>query len=1004
MTSPAVRPSVQWSVGFASSARSRAPAFAQWKLLFLFAAITASHVEAADNPPRVTDAPFQILLTADGEGHVEPCSTCPMHSGAGGLARRASWVAQSRRAGPSLLLDSGNSLFGAESASSGGKVITAAYDALAYDAVNISFRDFRHGRDATLAAFQQTKSPAVSANLIDSVTGSLLFKPYVLREVGARKVAVVGVTDAPAGLEFLPHLKEQLAGVRVRPPAEALAEWLPKAKAEADRVVLLYYGSVGGLRGIRAKFAEDLTAICVGGVRPSQLPVEAGADPIIAAEEHGKSIARATLGGGKVEVTQVMVTPDLPPDAAMQKLLAEYAPPLVAPTLQPAANPSAVASTVPAASASVGSAAPATSAPVGSAPSGFGIGLSKLSTTAPVVATATSSPPAPPGAEQKPPPRVTARQSHKPKGLEGVGLTAEQVNAAIDRGAKFLYDHLQAKLQEGRRKLGESYVNTDILASLALVHAGWHKKHPEFDKQLRAFLSKVDPVTMMPGTYENGVLCMLIEDYGDPTVLPLLQRSTRRLIEQQGEKGTWTYQVELKPAEFESAGGGQVLRALGGRDPGARMPGVELRRNTGWERGKDGDNSATQFAALGLRAASRCGFKAPAETWKRLMEETRRRQGVDGGWAYEIPSGAYGSMTCAGICTLSIARHELGESDPAADEAIERGLAWMAENFAVVHNPKYDRTYHYYYLYSLERVGRLLDTEFIGPHEWYPLGARYLVDNQRPDGRWVESRDDEDPVPPVSFALLFLTRATATLKVGPMARGGRGNLSTVATVPPPSRVHVILDASGSMLSEMNGRPKLDVARDALAALADELPLGTQLGLRVYGHRKRATDPEADQDSNLELPITPLNPTALRALLGSIRARGKTPLTHSLKQAVNDVIPAAGGPVTVLLLTDGGDDTASRGGAVEAAAGLGKVRGVTLHVVGFDIPPPAVAQLRDIARVGNGEYWTADRPEDLQAGLAEVLLGAPEKFVVVDSADAPAGVGRSGPCISLADRQ
>jgi hypothetical protein len=148
-----------------------------------------------------------------------------------------------------------------------------------------------------------------------------------------------------------------------------------------------------------------------------------------------------------------------------------------------------------------------------------------------------------------------------------------------------------------------------------------------------------------------------------------------------------------------------------------------------------------------------------------------------------------------------------------------------------------------------------------------------------------------------------------------------------------------------------------------------------------------------------LPMTPLNPTALRALLQTIRARGKTPLTYSLKQAANDVA-SAGGPVTVLLLTDGGDDTASRGGAVEAAAGLGKINGVTLHVIGFDIDPPTVPQLREMARVGNGEYWSADRPEDLQAGLAEILLGAPDKFTVVDGAGAPAGDGRFGTAISL----
>ena len=962
-----------------------------------------------------------VLLTADGEGHTSACATCPNHRGLGGLDRRATALTQARAAasaagGSTLLLDAGNWLAGPESVSTRGRSIVSAYDAIGYDVVHLTPKDLYWGKADTLALLKDAKFAVVSANLLDEQSGVPLASPFVVKTVDGKKVAILGVSEVPAGLALLPHVRQQLAGIRMRAPEEAIDEWFPKAKAAADHVLVLYQGRAKTLRSIRSKLKGSGAWILASGVRPENgAHAGEGEPPVMAAHEHGKSLARATLGGGEFEVTQVMVTPDLAPDAAMQKLLTEYAPPPLALRPEPATEPSAVAATTPTAPAVTAAPAPAEAPPAAPAPGAPALGLSKLGARGPAVATATpaTTPPEVPATlpaaaapqQPAPPQRVTARQPHKSKGLQGVGLTPAQVNAAIDRGAKFLYDHLQVELQKGHRKLGESYVNTDILASLALVHAGWHKKHPELDKQIREFLTKIDPVTAMPGTYENGVLCMLIEDYGNPTLLPLLQRSTRRLIEQQGEKGTWSYQVELKPTDFEAAaGGGQVLRALGGRDPDARMPGVELRRNTEWARGKDGDNSVSQFAALGLRAASRCGFKAPADAWKRLIEETRRRQTVDGGWAYEGPSGAYGSMTCAGVSMLSIARHELGESDPAADEAIERGLAWLAGNFTVQHNPNYERSYHYYYLYSLERVGRLLDTEFIGPHEWYPLGARYLVDNQRPDGRWVESRDDEDPVLPVSFALLFLTRATATLKVGPMARGGRGNLSTVATAPPPSRVHIILDASGSMLSEMNGRPKLDVARDALAALADDLPLGTQLGLRVYGHRKRATDPEADEDSNLELPITPLNPTALRALLGSIRARGKTPLTHSLKQAVNDVIPAAGGPVTVLLLTDGGDDTASRGGAVEAAAGLGKIRGVTLHVVGFDIDPPAVPQLREIARVGNGEYWSADRPEDLKAGLAEVLLGAPEKFVVVDAAGTVAGEGRFGTSISLPDRK
>src|SRR5205823_5158410 len=112
------------------------------------------------------------------------------------------------------------------------------------------------------------------------------------------------------GANTLPHLKQQLAGVTIRPPAEALAEWLPKAKAEADAVVLLYYGSATSLRPLREKFGADLAAILVGGARPEQLP-DGGSPPAVGTDEHGKSVARIAFGGfaagAKAEVTQLPV-------------------------------------------------------------------------------------------------------------------------------------------------------------------------------------------------------------------------------------------------------------------------------------------------------------------------------------------------------------------------------------------------------------------------------------------------------------------------------------------------------------------------------------------------------------------------------------------------------------------------------------------------------------------------------------------------------------------------
>ncbi|HEX8915328.1 MAG TPA: hypothetical protein VF796_23445, partial [Humisphaera sp.] len=208
--------------------------------LAAFIVLVLTHAASAAERPT-------LLVTADTEGHLGPCAECPAGVGHGGMAKRATLLADLRRQHPdALLVDAGNALFGGDSAASSGKVIAAALDAAGYDAVNVSFRDFRAGRADTLAALAGTKVPAVSCNVLDAATGAPLFKPFVVREVGGRKVAVIGVTDVPAGINVLPHLKRQLAGVRIDPPAAALGRALPNARAEAEQVVLLYYGSARG--------------------------------------------------------------------------------------------------------------------------------------------------------------------------------------------------------------------------------------------------------------------------------------------------------------------------------------------------------------------------------------------------------------------------------------------------------------------------------------------------------------------------------------------------------------------------------------------------------------------------------------------------------------------------------------------------------------------------------------------------------------------------------------
>ena len=949
----------------------------------------------AEALPSVPVGTLVILLTADGEGHIEPCSACPTGVGEGGLARRASLIAKLHRENRSLrLLDAGNALFGGDSAASKGKVIALAYETLGYDAVNISYRDFRHGRDSTVSLLKEAKFDALSANILDDKNGRLLFKPYKVSEVSEHKIAIIGVTESPAGLEFLPHLKEQLTGVRILPPLEALAEWIPKAKSESGQIVLLYYGSAAGLRAVQDKFGSDLAAICVGGIRPDQLPADAKM-LVVGAELHGKSVALAELGVKPSAATQIAVSPDLPSDEAMGKLLAAYN----SSSDLPAGFPAAVApATAPNRAVGVTDKPPTTEATAISTKPMSGVTATAPSSGGtPAIGTAAITPSIPGIANRDAVKRVAAKQPHIPRGLGGVGLTGEQVDAAIEKSRDFLWAHLQAQHAKNKvRTLVDG--GPDLLSALALVHAGAPQKYPVFDAQLRAYLTKFDPRTTQLGTYESGLFCMLIEAYGDPVFLPKLRDTARYLLELQGAEGTWGYGYSIPSTIYGpvSLGNGKALQVFGGTPLEGSNPGVDvLDRLTDYGKNHDGDNSVSQFALLGLQAASRWHVLAAPETWKRNLAAYRARQCEDGGWDY-LNKGAtgYGSMTCAGICALAIDRYETGEKEATVDEQLERGLAWLDRNFSVSTNPANGTNHLYYYLYSLERVGRILDTEFVGSHEWYPLGARFLVDNQKPNGKWVELTDDEDPRLATSFALLFLTRATATLTPD-IARNGSGELRTSLSTAPPARLYIILDASGSMLDEMDGRLKFDVARDAVSAMLNVLPAHAQAALRVYGHRKRSIEAGADDDTELLIPMGEYDPVKFNLTLKSLRSRGKTPMALSLTQAANDI----GGsvePTTLVLLTDGGEDTMPRRDPVRAAAEFTKFPNVTIHIIGFDVNQEDWnTQLREMATASAAQYWPAPRGDDLNRAMRAALLGDPDYFAVIDAAGKEVHRGKFG---------
>ncbi len=186
----------------------------------------------------------------------------------------------------------------------------------------------------------------------------------------------------------------------------------------------------------------------------------------------------------------------------------------------------------------------------------------------------------------------------------------------------------------------------------------------------------------------------------------------------------------------------------------------------------------------------------------------------------------------------------------------------------------------------------------------------------------------------------------------------------------PLQVALILDASNSMWGQSAGGRKIDLAKKAIASLIHDLPATTQVALRVYGHR-HSRERNDCQDSELLVPMGPLDKAKLIAQVQAVTPRGMTPLAYSLKQVLSDLGDAPGEKL-VILVSDGKE---SCGGDPVAAVTALREQGVDMRieVVGFAIADADTKrQLDAIATLARGRYRTAKDAPELKAALADAV--------------------------------
>lgn len=183
----------------------------------------------------------------------------------------------------------------------------------------------------------------------------------------------------------------------------------------------------------------------------------------------------------------------------------------------------------------------------------------------------------------------------------------------------------------------------------------------------------------------------------------------------------------------------------------------------------------------------------------------------------------------------------------------------------------------------------------------------------------------------------------------------------------------IVDFSNSMTEKLHGTQKINMVLDTMQLLLPQIPDNKRIGLRVYGHKGGYMLPGmACKASSLLVPMTKNSAASIQSALFSLKPTGWTPITYSLKQAVNCDFAGVKGKKRIILLTDGGENCDES--PCDYVMELQKTRqDIFIDVIAFNIyDQEANNQLKCTALVTSGKFYKANTAAELLNSLSNSL--------------------------------
>ena len=178
---------------------------------------------------------------------------------------------------------------------------------------------------------------------------------------------------------------------------------------------------------------------------------------------------------------------------------------------------------------------------------------------------------------------------------------------------------------------------------------------------------------------------------------------------------------------------------------------------------------------------------------------------------------------------------------------------------------------------------------------------------------------------------------------------------------------IIFDGSGSMWGQIEGKHKIEIAREVMGTLVEDWNEDIALGLMAYGHREKGNC----ADIEVLQPVGTPDSQKILKIINQLSPKGKTPISQSLKQAA-ETLRYAEDPATVILISDG-EETCNADPCVVSKELEAKGINFTAHVIGFDVKnnQKAREQLQCIAENTGGQFYEAEDTSGLNEALVQV---------------------------------